>query len=61
MASNHLMDPLILERLRSNDPTLTHLHLSYNQIGDQGAQAIAEALRLNQTLTTLDSLGEQDW
>jgi Ran GTPase-activating protein (RanGAP) involved in mRNA processing and transport len=30
------------------------LDLSYNSIGDDGAKALAEALKTNSTLTTLD-------
>lgn len=43
-----------IERLKSNDPTLTSLNLSGNEIGDFGAQALAEALTENNTLTSLN-------
>ena len=48
------MNPHILERLRSSDPTLTHLKLDCNRIGAEGARALAEALRLNRTLIHLN-------
>ena len=42
--------------------TLTNLNLGYNQLQEGGAQAIADVLRVNTTLTELDlrgiSLGE---
>ena len=44
----------LLKKIRSNDPTLTTLDLSYNNIGDEGAKVIADALKGNKTLTTLD-------
>ena len=48
------MDPLILERIRTNDSTLTTLvDLSRNMIGDQGATALAQALQHNTSLTNL--------
>ncbi|KAK3818276.1 MAG: hypothetical protein JOS17DRAFT_757475 [Linnemannia elongata] len=33
--------------------TLTYLDLQRNSIGDNGAQALSEALKFNSTLTTL--------
>ena len=33
---------------------LTNLDLHFNQIGDEGAKAIAEALKVNPVLTKLD-------
>ncbi|KAF9904158.1 hypothetical protein EC991_002993 [Linnemannia zychae] len=42
----------LAEVLKTNN-TLTTLDLSYNSIGPNGAQALAEALKIN-TLTTLD-------
>ena len=44
-------------RLRSNDPTLTTLYLSYNQIDDSEASGLAAALQHNSTLTSLDLSG----
>ena len=50
----------ILRRLRENDQTLTVLDVGIGQwhgceahIGDQGAKDLADALRVNQTLTKL--------
>jgi Ran GTPase-activating protein (RanGAP) involved in mRNA processing and transport len=42
-----------VKRLKANDPSLTELNLYYNSIGDDGAKAIAEALKDNTVLTTL--------
>ena len=49
----HNIDQEIIQRLRDNDPSLTRLHLSNNQIGDEGARALADALRTNTSLTEL--------
>ena len=43
---------------------LKNLYMGYNDIGDEGAAAIAEALRGNEVLTTLnlrynDNLGDE--
>jgi hypothetical protein len=43
-----------VKRLKANDPSLNELNLYYNSIGDDGAKAIAEALKDNAVLTTLD-------
>ena len=43
-----------LIKLYDNDPSLTSLNLGFNNIGDQGAQAIAEILANNTTLTSLN-------
>jgi ubiquinone biosynthesis protein UbiJ len=43
----------IIERVRRNDPTLVRLDLR-GKIGVAGAQALADALRTNTTLTQLD-------
>ena len=42
-----------VKRLKANDPNLTSLNLNFNSIGDDGAKAIAEALKVNTVLTTL--------
>ena len=42
-----------LEALRRNDPTLTVLNYDQAGIGDEGARALAEALRGNNTLKRL--------
>jgi len=51
------MDPMIysriLERLISNDTTLTMLKLWGRHIGDEGAHSLATALEHNSTLTRL--------
>ena len=45
----------VLKRLRSNDSTLTTLHLDWNNgLGEGGGAAVAGALERNTTLTTLD-------
>jgi Leucine Rich repeat len=43
----------ILRRMSENAPTLTELFLSTDIIGDYGAIALAEALKVNKTLKTL--------
>ena len=43
----------ILIQLYKNDPTLTKLDLVGDNIGDSGAQALAEALKVNQSITSL--------
>ena len=49
-----------VKRLKANDPSLTELNLYYNSIGDDGAKAIAEALKVNPNtvLTTLCCINE---
>lgn len=42
-----------LESLRKNDPTLTVLNYEQTGLGDEGARALAEALRGNRTLKRL--------
>jgi len=49
-----LPDQNTLQRISSNDPTLTSLDLMHNNIGYQGAQSIANALNTNSSITTLD-------
>ena len=50
----------VLKRLRSNDSTLTTLHLDWNNcLGEVGGAAVAGALERNTTLTTLN-LGSND-
>jgi len=44
----------IIKRISSNDPTLTTLDIQANNIGPEGAKALANALKTNTTLTTLD-------
>jgi patatin-like phospholipase/acyl hydrolase/Ran GTPase-activating protein (RanGAP) involved in mRNA processing and transport len=41
------------QRLLRNDSTLQQLNLVYNQIGEEGAEALAEALKINSTLQWL--------
>jgi hypothetical protein len=43
-----------LARLRDNDPELVKLELNDTGVGDDGATAIAEGLKTNSTLQTLD-------
>lgn len=50
------LDLQIVERLHNNDLTLTELYFIKNKIKLKGAVALAEALKVNETLTTL-SLG----
>eukprot|EP00984_Skeletonema_dohrnii_P008653 scaffold3211_cov91-Skeletonema_dohrnii-CCMP3373.AAC.6 len=50
---------LALPRLRSNDATLTTLHLGSDENGNEGAIALADALKENTTLTTLTLGGNQ--
>lgn len=47
----------ILQRLKSNDPTLTSLNLSNKKIGPEKAQELAAALEYNNTLTFLNLVG----
>jgi Ran GTPase-activating protein (RanGAP) involved in mRNA processing and transport len=42
-----------MERVRTNDPTLTELNLNLKAIGDNAIKALANALRSNTTLTSL--------
>ena len=44
----------ILRRISENDPSLTNLDLSYNDLGSEGAKHLSEALKENTTLTNLD-------
>ena len=44
----------ILERIRNNDPTLTALDLGNKNIGDLGAQALAEVLKVNTNLKNIN-------
>lgn len=48
---------VILERLRNNDPDLTSLILENNQIGPEGAQALADSLQHNTFFTALNLAG----
>jgi Ran GTPase-activating protein (RanGAP) involved in mRNA processing and transport len=48
------IDEEILQRLFDNDTTLTALTLEYNEIGDEGAKALAAALEQNTTIIQLD-------
>lgn len=53
---------IALRRLQQNDPSLVHLDLfsqDHQPIGDEGAQAIAEALLENTSLSTL-KLGDNN-
>ncbi|CAM4815343.1 unnamed protein product [Rotaria magnacalcarata] len=45
---------IVAYNLLRNNNALTHLYLSSNQIGDAGAQSLADALRENKTLTELN-------
>ncbi len=49
----------ILQRLRENDPSLTNLDLTEQEIGAEGAKDLAEALKVNKTLTNLDLYNNQ--
>ena len=42
-----------LRRLRENDTTLTKLNISRNNLGPEGARHLADALRVNKTLTNI--------
>ena len=42
-----------IEALKSNDPTLQSLNYERGGLGDEGARALAEALRSNRTLRRL--------
>ena len=44
----------ILERLRKNDPTLTSLDICSFYLRSEGVKYLADALRVNNTLTFLD-------
>ena len=52
MKGGNILDTYI-KQLKQNDSTLTELHISNNNIGFEGAIAIAKALETNTTLTTL--------
>ena len=43
-----------LQSIYENDSTLTTLCIGHDQIGDEKAKYLAEALKVNTTLTTLD-------
>ena len=49
----------MLARLRDNDPDLVELYLSNKGVGDDGATAIAEVLKTNNALQTLN-LGDSN-
>jgi len=49
-----MLDEQLLERIRENDPTLTTIDLGGSYIGDEGAKALTEALKVNQSLTEID-------
>ena len=44
----------IVNRLRENDPTVTDVPLIFNNIGDQEAQVLAQALTINTSLRDID-------
>eukprot|EP01027_Heterolobosea_sp_BB2_P010459 GEZU01015349.1.p1 GENE.GEZU01015349.1~~GEZU01015349.1.p1 ORF type:complete len:481 (+),score=80.32 GEZU01015349.1:13-1455(+) len=46
--------PAVAALVRANIPTLVHLDLGFNRIGDQGILLLAEALRRNNVLRWLD-------
>ena len=48
-----LTENLIL-RIKNNDTSLTSINLWGNDIGAEGAKAIAEALKSNTSLTSID-------
>ena len=50
-------DRQYISRLRSNDPTLTTLNISYISIDDEDIEHLVTALAFNSTLTTLDLTG----
>ena len=53
----------LVEALKVNGGVLTNLVLRHNNIGDEGAKALAAALRVNEVLTSIDlrnnSLGDE--
>jgi hypothetical protein len=51
------IDVLILKRIQENDATFTTLDLRDNNLGDEEAKTLANALAANTTLTTLDLRG----
>lgn len=44
----------ILRQIKSNDPTLTSLDLSYEELNDQDATRLANALKTNNTLQSME-------
>ncbi len=55
---NQELDNLI-KRLKANDVTLTSINLFDNNIGTEGARALAKALQENKTVTSID-LGDNN-
>ena len=49
----------ILRRMSEDYPTLTDLNVYSNRIGDSGASALAEVLKMNMTLTMLNVGGNR--
>jgi len=48
------IDASLLDRIKKNDPTLIELKISNYKIGDKGAIELAEALKVNTKLKTID-------
>ena len=48
------LDASLLDRIKKNDPTLKELNISNYKIGDKGAIELAEALKINTNLKTID-------
>lgn len=47
------LDPVLLNQIKNNDKSLTSLRLGGNQIGDKGAEHLANVLKTNTSLTSL--------
>ena len=59
MASSRVNLDKLCSRLEKDDPTLTYLSLAGENIGDDGAKSLAQALRTNTTLQHLSHSGNQ--
>lgn len=51
------IDAQLLQQIDSNDKALAQVDLSFNEIDDEGAKALAAALEKNQTLTQVNLEG----
>jgi Ran GTPase-activating protein (RanGAP) involved in mRNA processing and transport len=54
VTQNHFLMEELIRRLYQNDETLLELYLRWNNIGDDGASKLADALKVNTTLLELD-------